>query len=623
MAKGGRVAIPRFMTSERASDTSSVSLYWTPALVMLLGILSVALLFWLGHVSEQQAVQRLVVDEVISDLEVALATSHLWLEEHLTGDQSIEIDDVWRDLDRAVDLSSLILNGGEVERGLRVAPLEDPQLREYVQNMKVLLVEFRSTSVERYRQGTSALAGTAIDQSFDQTFLKLLQDAKGLRSRFADRALRFQDGSRWRLRMVGAGWSLIVAAAVFGLWSRERRRRRAEETLRLREAELLQAQKMDAVGRLAGGIAHDINNYLGALRGYCEVAKLKNERGKALADRMDAAIETATEASVLIRKLLAFSRKQPIHTEVLGLNLAVHKMKDLTSQLIGEDISIVLDCQSDLWHVEADPSQVEQVLINLLVNARDALPQGGEIRVSTRNVEVVDEVLAGDVSVPPGRYVRLTVTDNGVGIPEEVRDQIFEPFFSTKPESSSSGLGLATVYGIVQQNGGTITVISETGEGASFEIHWRATHRSLEEPTGPQDLGLSLDGPKAKILLVEDNANMRAATHELLEALGHEVLVASDGPDAVFRIRREEDSIDLLLTDVVMPGMSGPELLERLRSEGYDIRCLFMSGYTDSVILQHDLDQDDVDFLSKPFKTEELVQKIRDVLTPATDPSHP
>ena len=389
-------------------------------------------------------------------------------------------------------------------------------------------------------------------------------------------------------------------------------RRQTEKALRQREAELRQAQKMEAVGRLAGGIAHDVNNYLGAIRGYCEVAVLKSETGAALAARMAAAVETADKVSALIRQLLAFSRRQPVQPEVVDLNRVVTDLEPLMRRLLGEDITLTTRLETDLWSIEIDPSQLEQTLVNLLVNARDAMPKGGAIAVESGNVELDSGELEGQPAASVGRYVRLTVADTGCGIPDEDREKIFDPFFTTKAESGSSGLGLATVYAIVEQNGGFITVDSRQDEGTRFEIYLPASDAVAAPQRKIRAEPARRAGP-ARILLVEDNEDMRSSTLALLEALGHDVRTAADGEEAL-QVLDGGEEFDLLITDVIMPGLSGKALYDRVVRRQGEIRCLFISGYTDNVMLRHGLSQDRVHFLQKPFSFDELSRMIVEVL---------
>lgn len=389
-------------------------------------------------------------------------------------------------------------------------------------------------------------------------------------------------------------------------------RRRTEKTLRQRETELHRALKMEAVGRLAGGLAHDVNNYLGAIRGCCEMAVMKDESGEALATRMGHAIATADKISALIQQLLAFSRRQPVKRQVVDLNRVVRDMQQLTERLLGDDVSLETRLSDDLWSVEVDPSQVEQVLVNLLVNARDAMPSGGTIVVATGNAEVGAELAARHPETVPGRYVRLTVRDTGHAIPPEVQEKIFDPFFSTKEDDSGSvGLGLATVYGIVHQHEGFLSFESVVGVGTAFDIYLPASDRRPADAEAGA-VPVRRTGP-LRVLLVEDNAAMRASTRELLEVQGHEVRTATNGKEAL-ELVDGGPSFDLVITDVSMPKMGGPELHDVLRGRGIAVPFLFISGYAENVIPLHISDQDRLHFLHKPFSSEGLARKIGEAL---------
>lgn len=580
--------------------------HWTPVLLLLLGILSIVMLLWTWRASEHQAVQGVRLDDALRRLEISVAISHLWLEELLTGDETVDVPSIWKDLDRAIALLFMVVRGGEFESGGQpLDPLHDPKLLEQAESLRILLVELRDASFERYRQGAGI--GTPMDQSFDETFRQVLLGSETLRTHLAERTSALQAGSSSRIRLVMVAWAFLVLSAVGVLWRHETRRQRAEWALRQREEELRQAQKMEAVGRLAGGIAHDINNYLGAVRGHCEVAKMKGESGEALERRMDSVMAATTKASALIKQLLAFSRRQPVKPEVVDLNRVVSDIGGLMTRLLGEDITFETDCQDELWHIKIDPSQIEQVLANLLVNSREAMPGGGAILVATRNYELSAEDSTHPTR-PPGRYVRLSVRDTGSGIPKELQDKIFEPFFSTKSETASSGLGLATVFGVVQQNGGFVTLKSAPQQGATFEIFLPATDgelvaREKKGPTPASDFAV-------RVLLVEDHEEMRESSRDMLEGLGHQVWTASCGEEALRQLAENDQEFDLLISDVVMPGLSGTEMLEQIRQEGRRVPCLFISGYTDSVILRQGLDQEGVDFLQKPFDLGSLVNKM-------------
>jgi signal transduction histidine kinase/CheY-like chemotaxis protein len=373
------------------------------------------------------------------------------------------------------------------------------------------------------------------------------------------------------------------------------------------EDQLRQAQKMEAVGRLAGGIAHDFNNLLTAISGYSEflIDGLDDERQRRHADEIRKA---AARAASLTGQLLAFSRRQVLQPRVLDLNAIVSDMDMMLRRLIGEDVELVTLLASDLGAVLADPTQIEQVIVNLAVNARDAMPLGGSVTIQTANIETES-----------GPAVELRLTDTGVGMTESEREQLFDPFFTTK--AGGTGLGLATVYGVVEQSGGTIEVDSSPGMGSSFHICLPRAGVAAEPPQAPR-LHAEPERGDETILLVEDETVVRQLVAEILENAGYTVLPAADGPSALELIRRHSDPINLLLTDVVMPGMSGPEVAAAVTSMRPGTEVLYMSGYTDSAIGHHGVLEPGIAFLQKPFSADDLTRKVRSLLSePATAPA--
>jgi PAS domain S-box-containing protein len=380
------------------------------------------------------------------------------------------------------------------------------------------------------------------------------------------------------------------------------------------EKQLFQAMKMEAVGRLAGGLAHDINNYLGAITGFSDLVKITHGKDQALAKRMDSIAETAIRASSLIRQLLAFSRRQPSVPEVLNLNAVIEGMESMMRRLIGEDVRLATRLAGNPWNVKTDPSQVEQILVNLLVNARDAMPQGGELTIETANVEFN----AGESGIPgfmkPGRYLMLAVSDTGTGIPEKILEKIFEPFFTTKDMGKGSGLGLSTVYGIVKQHDGYIQVHNRPTKGAVFRIYFPACEDRVDLSAASPDLPPHARQGSEKVLFVEDNDDVRESTTEILAALGYDVLAASSGEEALLLFEKQREEIDLLITDVVMPGMGGKMLADRASRMKKNLKVLFVSGYPEEVIATHGVLQKGIHYLQKPFSVSGFSVKIRELL---------
>ena len=386
------------------------------------------------------------------------------------------------------------------------------------------------------------------------------------------------------------------------------------ERLRL-EAQLVQAQKMDAIGRLAGGIAHDFNNLLTIITSCSELALDAVPQDSPLEDRLHEILLAARRAAELTRQLLAFSRKQPQALRVVEVNQVVSNIAKMLPRLIGEDIKFTFIPGERLGEVRIDPVQLEQVLMNLAANARDALPQGGHLSIETSDVHLTSDYIQGKPAVIPlGRYTLITVTDNGCGIPREDLPHIFEPFYSTKPSGKGTALGLATVYGIVKQNHGFVWVYSEPGSGTVFKVYFPCVsgHHAVREgePARPESVPRGTE----TILLVEDEPAVRNATGEFLRLQGYHVIEAEDGLAALASARNHGGTIDLLVTDVVMPNMSGGELAKEFAQIRPVTKFLFVSGYPGKTILDHKVVDLETNFLQKPYTLKQLSMKVRAAL---------
>src|SRR5438094_1507237 len=379
------------------------------------------------------------------------------------------------------------------------------------------------------------------------------------------------------------------------------------------EQQLRQAQKMEAVGRLAGGIAHDFNNILTAITGHADL--LLEDLGHHDPRRadVDEIRRSAERAAGLTRQLLAFSRQQVLQPKVVDLNALVLDMDKLLRRLIGEDVELATVLDPTLGRVTADPGQLEQVIVNLAVNARDAMPQGGKLTLETRNIDLDSSYTLEHSLVKPGPYVQLTVSDSGIGMDEETQAHAFEPFFTTKPRGQGTGLGLAMVYGTVKQSGGFIWVYSEPGRGATFKIYLPRVDAPVESAAPPAPVERPPRGSET-VLLAEDEPAVRAIARQALERQGYTVLAAPSGADALALAAQHGATIHLLLTDVVMPGMSGRDLADRLTAQRPGIRVLYISGYTDNAIVRHGMLEPGLAYLQKPFRPDALVRKVREVL---------
>jgi PAS domain S-box-containing protein len=383
----------------------------------------------------------------------------------------------------------------------------------------------------------------------------------------------------------------------------------AQQELRRTEAQLRQAQKMEAVGRLAGGIAHDFNNLLTTILGTSDLLLEELPDEKHWREDVEEIRKAGDRAASLTRQLLAFSRKQVIEAATLNLNETVSSVSNMLRRLIGEDVELVTRLDPSLGMIRADSGQVEQVLMNLAVNSRDAMPKGGALIIETANVQIEGDKDTG--GIPTGSYIVLAVSDNGTGMDAEVQSHIFEPFFTTKDQGKGTGLGLATVYGIVRQSSGFISVYSELGVGATFKIY---LPRVEDVPLAKVAPLVSPRGGSETILVAEDEPAVRNLARRVLESHGYEVMAASGADEALAMSREFDGRIHLLLTDVIMPGMSGPQLADRIASERKDARVLFMSGYTDTAISHHGVLEPGIWYLQKPFSPVGLAEKVREVL---------
>ncbi|MEW6130848.1 MAG: PAS domain S-box protein [Acidobacteriota bacterium] len=384
------------------------------------------------------------------------------------------------------------------------------------------------------------------------------------------------------------------------------------ERIRLEE-QLRQSQKMEAIGQLAGGVAHDFNNLLTVIIGYSQLGKDVLDSSHPLYSKFEMIEKAGRSAASLTGQLLAFSRRQILQPIVFNLNDTVANIENMLRRLIGEDIELIIKLAADLGVVKADPGQIEQIIFNLAVNARDAMPQGGKLIIETHNADLDETYARNHIAVTTGAYVMLAISDTGAGIPKEIQERIFEPFFTTKETGKGTGLGLSTVYGIVKQTGGNIWVYSEVDKGTSFKIYLpRTPEASLTTKTQISAVD-SLKGSET-ILLVEDEEMIRGLARIILESSGYIILEAKNAREALEVCQHYQGTIDLMITDVVMPGASGRELAETLKGLGYQMKVLYVSGYTENTIVHHGILDADIPFLQKPFTPDALTRKVKELL---------
>ncbi|HLK63981.1 MAG TPA: response regulator [Bryobacteraceae bacterium] len=378
------------------------------------------------------------------------------------------------------------------------------------------------------------------------------------------------------------------------------------------EGQLLQAQKMEAIGRLAGGIAHDFNNLLTVILGYNEMLREHVREDAVAFDYTLEVLQAGERASALTNQLLAFSRRQVSIPRVIDLNDLVQNIDKMLRRIIGEDIDLHLKLADGLSSVTVDPSHIDQVIMNLAVNSRDAMPDGGALTIETANVEMTEEYAGSHLGIAPGPYVMLAVSDTGTGMDEATKSRIFEPFFTTKEKGKGTGLGLSIVYGIVKQSGGEVMVYSEPGHGTAFKIYFPVVAEAAGEITGPVEAA-PVAGTET-ILLVEDEHQVRGLTRSMLMRHGYRILDASSGPEALALVSDMDISIDLILTDIVMPQMNGLELAQQITAARPGIKVLFMSGYTDDAVVRQGFLKAETPFIQKPFTSATLQAKVREAL---------
>jgi two-component system cell cycle sensor histidine kinase/response regulator CckA len=499
----------------------------------------------------------------------------------------------------------------EANENLR-ALIEAPPLAIFVLDQQRLVKTWNSAAEKLFGWPKEEVLGRPlpiVPDDKQEEFQKLLEEARAGRGTTGLATQRLKrDSSRLDVSLYTAplyddngafNGSLTLIADISG-------QKRLEEQFR-------QAQKMEAVGRLAGGIAHDFNNLLTVIIGYSDVVLARVHAPDPLHAFIDQIKKAGARAASLTRQLLAFSRKQMLVPEVLDLNLVLADMGKMLGRLIGEDVSLKVSPDPALRKVKVDRGQMEQVIVNLAVNARDAMPQGGKLTIETRNVALDERAAAANPETPAGRYVLLAVSDTGCGMDEATKARIFEPFFTTKGPEKGTGLGLATVYGIVKQSGGRIEVYSEVGTGTTFKIYLpfaKEETRARKSSAGRVASGRGTE----TVLLAEDEEGVRTLAKLVLERNGYKVLEARHGAEALMICQQYQGPIHIMVTDVVMPNMSGRQLADRLSALRPGIRLLFLSGYTDEAIVHHGVLDGDTPFLQKPFVPDALALKVREVL---------
>ena len=467
---------------------------------------------------------------------------------------------------------------------------------------------------EEVREDATPVFGRLHPDDHDRVAADILESARTLETFYCEfRVILPRQGLRWRWSQAQPERLDDGSTLWHGIISDITERKRAEEEQAKLEAQLNQAQRMESVGRLAGGVAHDFNNMLGVIIGHAEIAMDQIDPDQPLHADLQEIRNAANRSADLTRQLLAFARKQVISPKVLDINETVEGMLKMLRRLIGEDIHLTWLPGANLWPVRVDPSQIDQILANLCINARDAIAGVGKLTIETGNISFDEGYCTDHADFVPGDFVLLVVSDNGCGMDKKTIDKIFEPFFTTKEVGKGTGLGLATVYGIVKQNNGFINVYSELGQGTTFRIYL-PRHAGATEEKRTEAGAAQLKLGQETILLVEDELVLLELNKFILERLGYQVLAAGTPGEAIRLAEEYTGEIHLLMTDVVMPEMNGQDLARKMMSLSPHLKCLFTSGYTADVIAHHGVLDEGVHFIQKPFSRKDLATKIREVL---------
>lgn len=514
-------------------------------------------------------------------------------------------------------LGAEIAERKRTEAALRTSEARYRQLFQAITD-PVLVYDRATLACLDVNEAAVAEYGYSRDEFLTMTLRDLhpAEDVPALMAQLAQPDSSLEHRGLWR-HQTKTGEILSVEISAYGLTYADRlaclvQARNVTEQQRL-EAQFRQAQKMEAVGRLAGGIAHDFNNLITVIKGYSELLQSRMPADEATAQLLGEIYQAGERAGALTSQLLAFSRQQVLAPQVLNLNTVVSNTETMLRRLIGEDVILVTALSPTLGPIKADPGQIEQVLMNLAVNARDAMPQGGTLTLATQTVQLDEAYCRTVADLSPGDYVLLTVSDTGCGIDAATQAQMFEPFFTTKPVGKGTGLGLATVHGIVQQSGGSIAVESAVGQGTTFQIYLPLVAEPVPDGRSQERLPTLPQGTET-ILVVEDEDAVRALEIYILQRCGYRVLEATDGQAALHLVEHEPGPIHLLMSDMVMPHLGGRELAARVTHTHPCCKVLFLSGYTDDAVVHQGVSKADIAFLQKPFTPSALAQKVRQVL---------
>lgn len=558
----------------------------------------------------------------IEEIKLEATTAHLWFEEIISGDREQPIEEVWAHIDEARWYARAMLEGGE-HTELIVPPLQDPELKRQIKGVLVKLDAFQNVAEQRLEAESEAGPGSGFDQAFDAIFATFIAQADSVEATINETVIADQESFR-RVQVLLVGAFIVLIAFLgwlFYRYSTERWRAEAERENAL--LELAQTRKMEAVGLLAGGVAHDFNNLLTSIGGYVELALEQVPEDQPLHRDLTEVQKAADRATQLTRQLLLFSRTQPIQLAPVDINQNVGELGAMLDRIIGEDIDMQVELANDIWPIQADSGSIDQVIMNLALNSREAMPDGGRLRIQTENTTLTRADIQGHPAAREGKFVCLSIRDTGIGMHAEIQDHIFDPFFTTKGPTEGTGLGLSVVHGIVQHHEGWIDVSSTPNQGTTFRIFLPADGAGQEVADVSKQAPTQASGEKKLVLLVEDDQGLRNFAWNALTRADYKVFPAATVAEALALLKRHARELDLVFCDVILPDGSGIELAEKVRTIYPDVPLLLTSGYPEDLSGWDRIRDKRLPFIQKPYSVADLLSIVADVVSKKTSLSGP
>lgn len=550
----------------------------------------------------------------IEEIKLEATTAHLWFEEIISGDRHQPIEEVWAYIDEARWYARAMLEGGENPE-TTILPLKDPELRYQIKRVLVKLNAFKNVAEQRLSAESAAGPGSGFDQAFDAIFSTFIAQADGVEDAIKQTIVAQQQSfKRVQALLIG---SFIVLIAYLGWlfyrYSTEKWQVEVERENAL--LELAQTRKMEAVGLLAGGVAHDFNNLLTSICGYVEMALQKVPEDQPLHHDLTEVQKAADRATQLTRQLLLFSRTQPIQLAPVDLNHNVGELGGMLDRIIGEDIDMKMELAENIWPTQADSGGIDQMIMNLVLNSREAMPGGGQLRIRTENTTLTKADIQGHPVAREGKFVCLSIRDTGIGMDEDIQERIFDPFFTTKGPTEGTGLGLSVVHGIVQHHKGWIDVSSTPDKGTTFRVFLPADAAGQEVAAPSRPAPAQASGEGKSVLLVEDDQSLRKFARNALNRADYEVFTAATVADALSLIKRHGEHLDLVFCDVILPDGSGIELAEQVRTLYPGMPLLLTSGYPEDLSGWERIQDKRLPFIQKPYSVADLLWVVADAVS--------